>query len=109
MRYSVRELPRAKSDKRQILEWILGRSPQGGRAWLNAYDEAIALLERNAEAFGEASENRDCPLLDVKQTFFKTKRGRVYRLLYFIEDTTVFVLRVRGPGQPPLTHDELQT
>ena len=108
MTFDIHELPKAKSDKRHILEWLLERSPRGGRAWLKAYDDALVTLGKHSDSFGEALENKDCPLLEVKQTFFKTRRGRVYRLLYFIEGTDVYVLRVRGPGQAPVDPEELQ-
>ena len=108
MKFTVHELPRAKADKRRILQWLLERSLQGGKAWLKAYDDAVVTLESNADSFGEALENKDCPLLDLKQTFFKTRRGRVYRLLYFVEGTDVYVLRVRGPGQAPVDPLELE-
>jgi mRNA-degrading endonuclease RelE of RelBE toxin-antitoxin system len=108
MNFTVHELPRAKADKRHILLWLLERSPQGGKAWLTAYDDALVTLADNADSFGEALENKDCPLLDIKQTFFKTRRGRVYRLLYFIEGSEVYILRVRGPGQAPIDPQELQ-
>jgi hypothetical protein len=106
MKFTVHELPRAKADKRRILEWLLNRSPQGGKAWLKAYGDAIRSLEDNADSFGEVLENKDCPRLEVKQTFFKKRRGRVYRLLYFVDGTEAYVLRVRGPGQAPVHPQE---
>ena len=108
MRFFVRELPRAIEDKRQILRWLLERSRQGAAAWLNAYDDALQRLEQNADSYGQAPENDECPLVDVRQALFKTRRGRVYRIVLFIEGTDAYILRVRGPGQPPLQADELQ-
>ena len=108
MRFSVHELPRAKEDKRQILQWLLERCRQGAAAWLTAYDDTLLRLEQYADSYGEAPENDDCPLVDVRQALFKTRRGRVYRVLFFIQGTDAYVLRVRGPGQPPLQPDELQ-
>lgn len=102
MKFSVNELPRAKSDKRAILIWIHERSPQGAQAWLDAYDKALLRIEQSAASFGEAFENKDCPDADVKQIFFKTRRGRVYRLLYLINETNAYVVRVLGPGQAPV-------
>lgn len=96
MSFSVYELPRAKADKRSIVVWLRERSPQGARAWLNAYDAAIAGLKTNAASFGLAFENEHCPDAEVRQTFFKTRRGHVYRLIYLIDGKEVYVLRVRG-------------
>ncbi len=108
MSFAVQELPRAKEDKQAILEWLLERSRQGAAAWLDAYDDALARLRDHADTYGQALENDDCPQVDVRQVLFKTRRGRVYRIVFFIDQQDVFVLRVRGPGQPPLQPDELQ-
>lgn len=58
-------------------------------------------LEGRADSFGEAAENKDCEF-DVKQALFKTKYGQVYRVLYFLDGSDVYVLRVRGSGQAPI-------
>lgn len=107
MSFPVHELPRAKADKQKIVEWLLERSRAGAAAWITAYDDAIERLEQNADSYGEALENKECPCVDVRQLLFKTRRGRVYRIVFFIEQTDVFVLRVRGPGQPCLKPDEI--
>jgi plasmid stabilization system protein ParE len=84
MKFGVRELPKAKEDKESIFRWINGRSPAGALAWLDAYDAAIARLANEANSFGFAPENANCEL-EVRQVLFKTRHGRVYRLLYFVE------------------------
>lgn len=101
MTYPVRELRKAKADKRQIFAWLYERSPKGATVWLDAYDEMIARLESHADSFPEAYENADLEM-DVKQALFKTRRGRVYRALFVLEGDEVFLLRVRGPGQAPV-------
>ena len=106
MSLAVRELPGARKDKQAILEWLLERSSQGAAAWLDAYDDALARLGDHADTYGQALENDDCLQVDVRQLLFKTRRGRVYRIVFFIEQRDVFVLRVRGPGQPPLQPDD---
>ena len=108
MSFAVQELPRAKEDKQAILEWLLERSRQGAAYWLDADDVALARPRDHADTYGKALENEDCPQLEVRQVLFKTRRGRVYRIVFFIDQEDVFVLRVRGPGQPPLQQDELQ-
>jgi hypothetical protein len=47
-----------------------------------------------------APESQDVEF-EVRQALFKTRRGCVYRALFFIERSTVYILRVRGPGQAP--------
>lgn len=101
MTFVVRELAKAKQDKRSIFHGLQQRSPAGAAAWLDAYDAAIDSLSRDAESHGEAMEARDCDV-SIRQALFKTRRGRVYRIIYFIERSDVFVLRIRGPGQAPV-------
>lgn len=108
MRFIVRELPRSKADKRAIAKWLHERSLKGAASWLDAYDDAVTKLESHADSFGEAPENEFCEF-EVKQTFFKTRRGRIYRLLYFIEGQVVYVLRIRGPGQAPVDPEEMKS
>jgi plasmid stabilization system protein ParE len=106
MTFRVRELRRAQADIRHIVGWLADRSPQGARAWLDAYDDMVARLEESAAACGEADESAEFDL-NVRQTLFKTRRGRVYRALFLIEGDHVFILRVRGPGQAPVDPEEL--
>lgn len=107
MSVTVRELPKARDDKRSIFRWLHERSLAGAAAWLDAYDSLLERLKRDAGSFGEAPENQDCDF-DVRQALFKTRRGRVYRALFFIEGQEVYILRVRGPGQAPVTPEEIR-
>ena len=108
MTFRVKELRRAQADIHQIVHWLEERSPKGTRAWLNAYDDMLARLAKNADSLGPAQENDDCEF-DVRQVLFKTRRGRVYRALFFIEGDEVFILRVRGPGQADVDPESLQS
>jgi len=104
--FTVYELPKAKFDKRRIFEWLFERSPSGAAAWLDAYDEMVDRLRTAAESFPEAHENSDLDL-DVKQVLFKTRRGRIYRAVFHLDDQNVYILRVRGPGQAPVSEVDL--
>jgi toxin ParE1/3/4 len=106
MSFTVRELPKAKQDKRNVFAWLNRHSPRGANAWLDAYDALLERLARNAESFSKAPESGDCAL-PVRQALFKTPRGRVDRVIFLIELSDVFVLRIRGPGQAPVTPEDL--
>ena len=107
MSFTVRELRKAKADKRCIFEWLYERSRPGAIAWLDAYDKMIERLKEHADSFAEANENAELDV-EVKQALFKTRRGRVYRALFVIESNDVFVLRVRGPGQAPVDASDIE-
>lgn len=102
MKFTVRELARARADKDHIFKWIHSRSRMGAMAWLDAYDSMVDRLKSNADSCGKAHESPDLDM-EVRQVLFKTRQGRIYRALFVIENHTVFVLRIRGPGQAPVT------
>jgi hypothetical protein len=88
------------------VRWISKRSKQGALAWLNAYEQALVRLSEHAESCAAATEDREFDL-PLKQALFHTPHGRVYRAVFTICGDEVRILRVRGPGQPPLQEDEL--
>ena len=106
MKLLVKTLPKAEADIRSITSYIYERSKQGAAAWVNALDQARIRLADNAKSCSGAHEN-DSFDIHVQQMLFKTKRGRVYRLLFTIVDDEVRILRVRGPGQAPIEPTEL--
>ena len=107
MSFTVRELPKARHDKHSIFRWLDERSPAGALAWLEAYDSLLERLTQDAASFGLAAESQDCDF-EVRQGLFKTRRGRVYRVLFFIDGQEVYILRVRGPGQAPVNPEDIR-
>ena len=108
MKFKVREVRKATSDKRHIFEWLHSQSRSGAVSWLAAYDRMVTRLKSHADTCASAFECEDLDF-DVRQILFKTRRGRVYRALFIIENNEVFILRVRGPGQAAIDADELQS
>jgi len=45
---------------------------------------------------------------DVRQALFKTRRGRIYRVLFIVVDDMVHVVAIRGYGQDLATLDDLE-
>lgn len=107
MSFRVRILPRAERDAQQIFHWIEERSPEGASRWWDAFETAVETLAASPSGYGLAPEDE---LTDHKlqQFLFKTRRGRMYRGLFVVVNDEVRILRVRGPGQPPLETDELE-
>lgn len=104
---SSAELPKARQDKDSIFRWLEERSPTGALAWLDAYDLLVDSLKQDAATFGLALESVDCEF-EIRQALFKTRRGRVYRALFFIEGGDVFIARVRDPGQAPVMPQQIK-
>lgn len=106
MSYQVHTLRRAEADYREILAYLIKRSSVGANSWAKAFDHAIGRLESQAGRFPLAVESGDTDF-EVRQLLFKTGRGRVYRILFMIQELDVYVMRVRGPGQDLVPSDEL--
>jgi plasmid stabilization system protein ParE len=106
MKFQVVTLRRAEADVRGIASWIADRSPQGALSWLDAYEKLLSFLANHADSCGVAQENSECTI-PLKESLFGTKRGHSYRAIFTIVGDEVRILRVRGPGQPPLLDDEL--
>lgn len=106
MTYKVLALRRADADVRHIARWIAKRSLQGAHSWLDAYEEMLARLAVDAHVFPAALEDPDCDI-SLRQATFRTRHGRTYRAIFTIVGDQVRILRIRGPGQPPLQENEL--
>jgi plasmid stabilization system protein ParE len=106
MDYTVRSLPRAEFDAQHIYDWLLARSAQGARNWWAAFGDACDRLKEDPLTCARSLES-DALRRDLREALFKTRRGHYYRLVFMVVESEVRILRVRGPGQPVLTEDEL--
>jgi plasmid stabilization system protein ParE len=108
MSYRVRLLRRARQDVDAILSWIANerKSPKGAADWLSRYEEVATGLAHWPESHGLALED-EFDDRELRQFLFKTRRGRMYRGIFTIQDDEVLILRVRGPGQQVVDPDDL--
>jgi toxin ParE1/3/4 len=106
MRFTVRILPRAEQEYNSCLDYIASRSKAGATAWANAYRKALGRLRDNADTCPLATEN-DWTGFEVRDILFRTRRGRQYRILFTIVESTLWIMHVRGPGQDFVGPDEI--
>lgn len=106
MTFRVVILKRAEGDLQRIFRWLSARSPSGASAWLTAYEHLQERLIAHADTFALAQEHAKFDH-DLRQGLFKTRRGRVYRVIFMIDEDEVRILRVRGPGQNPIAADDV--
>jgi plasmid stabilization system protein ParE len=107
MSYRVNILARARADFDAIIGWIANRSPEGADRLTERFQDALARLEHNPFIAPVAPESEDVGQ-EVRHITFRTKSGRTFRALFVVEGTAVRVLRVRGPGEPPLSARDLE-
>ncbi|MCA9076857.1 MAG: type II toxin-antitoxin system RelE/ParE family toxin [Planctomycetaceae bacterium] len=106
MSFHVTLVPRAQHDIAEIHEWIRSRSPEGADRWRLALNKALERLEHNPEFYGLAEEDQ---LVEdeIREFLFKTRRGRVFRGIFTVDENEVFVLHVRSSERGPLAADEI--
>jgi toxin ParE1/3/4 len=107
MKYGVSLLRRADRDSKRIYKWLAARSPTGALRWYEALLDALEDLRKRPTEFALADEI-ELADLDVRQRFFKTPRGRRYRMLFVLAGNQVHVLRICVPGQRPVRPDQLR-
>jgi plasmid stabilization system protein ParE len=106
MTFEVVSLRRADADVRGIVRWIAQRSPAGASKWLDAYEQMLGRHSGNVETFAAATEDSEFDI-PLRQALFSTLHGRTYRAIFTVVGQQIRILRIRGPGQPPLQQDEL--
>ena len=106
--YHVQYSRRANQDVAQFCEWLQRRSPRGAVRWLDALEQTLTRLGESPLSFGLADESDLFPE-PIRQIFFRTRHGNTYRALYVVRDDTVTLVCIRGPGQRPVTPDELKS
>lgn len=107
MNFQVRVTRAAKEDLRSIFDWIRDRSPAGAETWFRRWEQTLVAIEARADHYGLAPES-DGHSEEIRQAIFKTRRGRPYRVLFFIHGIQVVVLYIRGPNQNTLRLDEIR-
>jgi plasmid stabilization system protein ParE len=106
MTVPVRVLRRAQADIDHVYLWLRKRSTAGAVAWYAVLLHTLHELGEGRAAHSVAPESAIFGV-DLRQALFKTRHGRMYRLVFVIEDREIRVLRVRGPGQRPLSRRDL--
>lgn len=106
MSYRVRILRRAWTDADAIFNWLHARSVSGATRCYAAFLAAANDLSNNPYRFSVVPEF-DVSDVEVRHRLFKTRHGRLYRLIFLIHTEEVRILRVRGPGQAPVHFNEL--
>jgi plasmid stabilization system protein ParE len=96
----------AVADVEHIYAWIKDRSERGAVRWYAAFLQAASKLRSDPARNAVAAESEQLGE-EVRESFFRTPRGRSYRLLFAIRSTEVWILRVRGRGQAPVRLEDI--
>lgn len=106
MTFQVEITPIAEAQIEQAYGWYRERNPEFADRWFRALMNAIATLQEKPRRCNLAVEHEIFPE-EVRQLLYG-KSKNIYRLLFTIRDTTVYILYVRHSAQAPLTLDDLE-
>ena len=106
MTFSVRLVTSAKTDVDDIYGWLLTRSANGAFNWYSALSARLEKLAYDASGCAVAREAHRLKR-DLRETYFKSRYGNRYRLIFTIVESEVRILRVRTLGQKLLRAKEL--
>lgn len=100
MSYKVEITEKAQAEAREVVRWIAEHSPEKAGLWHFELTRKVDSLENFPAR---------CPLAPESKTHGQEMRHLIfgkYRILFIIEDETVYVLRVRHQAQDVLSPDE---
>lgn len=106
MTYPINVLPRAQKDILDCYQWIAQYSGDAAERWYQAFLRAVEQLGHGPMSYALAPEAVRLAA-PVRVFVFHDNPRRRYHGVFIVRDGAVHVLRVRGPGQGPLTEDEL--
>jgi plasmid stabilization system protein ParE len=102
MAFRVKTTSKAKWDLDDILTRLLSQGAgETGLRWFQGLHQAVATLADSPRRCSLAPENAVFPF-EVRHLLYGRK-PHVYRIIFTIEDNTVFVLHVRHGRRQPIT------
>ncbi len=106
MIHPVNILPRAQKDVFDCYDWIAQFSAAAADRWYQAFLVAVEQVSHGPSSYPLVPEASRLAA-PIRVFVFQDNPRRRYHGLFLVTDGEVQVLRVRGPGQGPLTEDEL--
>ncbi len=106
MAFLVEITPIAESQIEQAYQWYRDRNPEFADRWFRGMMNAIATLQEKPRRCGLAIES-EIFSEEVRQ-LLHGKAKNIYRILFAIRESTVYVLYVRHIFQAPLTASDLE-
>lgn len=106
MTFRVRLTAEAQANQNEIADWIAERSIDGALKWLDSFQRTTQQLALRPDAFSPAPENEFCDR-ELRNAFFGTRKGRVFRAVFYVEDEVVIITHLRGPHQRILSKEEI--
>jgi plasmid stabilization system protein ParE len=106
MTFQVELTPIAEAQIGRTYRWYRERNPDFSDRWFRSLMNTIATLQEKPHRCGLAVEH-EIFTEEVRQLLHGRSKN-VYRVLFVIRDSNVYVLSVRHSSQSPLTIEDLE-
>ncbi|NER99303.1 MAG: type II toxin-antitoxin system RelE/ParE family toxin [Symploca sp. SIO1B1] len=106
MTFQVEITPIAEAQIEQAYRWYRNRNPAFADSWFRGLMNTIATLQEKPRRCALPVEHEIFPE-EVRQLLYG-KSKNIYRVLFTVRDTIVYVLYVRHSAQAPMTIDDLE-
>ena len=106
MAFQVEITPIAEAQIEGCYCWYRERNPAFADRWFRGLMNQIATLQEKPQRCALAVEHKVFPE-EVRQLLYGKSKA-VFRVLFTIRGTTVYVLYVRHASQAPMTMDDLE-
>ncbi len=107
MSFRVQLTAEALRNQNEIADWIAQRSVVGALSWLDALDRVLLQISTSPLSFSKAAEDEFCHR-ELRNALFGTRKGRVFRAIFYLDGDCVIVTHLRGPDQHALSDDDLR-
>ena len=104
MSFRVQLTAEALRNQNEMADWIMQRSVAGALAWLDALDRVLRQVSTSPLSFPIAAED-EFSHQELRNALFGTRKGRVFRAIFFVDGDRVIVTHLRGPAQQALSYD----
>ncbi len=106
MSLRVRLTAEAVRNQNEFADWIMQRSVEGALAWLDALASVLDQVSTSPLSLPKAPED-DFADRELRNAFFGTRRGRVFRAIFYVDGDSVIVTHLRAPDQKPLSGEDI--
>lgn len=106
MSFRVRLTAEAVRNQNEIADWISQHSIEGAIRWLDSLSHVLDQVSSSPLSFAIAAED-EFSHKELRNAPFGTRKGRVFRAIFYVDGDTVIVTHLRGPDQKNLSDDEL--
>lgn len=105
MNFTVRLQPAALEDLDAAYLFAASHAPKAAGKWLERFHQALQTLQHRPDRCPLAPESRRSSR--VLREFLYGRRPNVYRAIYTLDGTTVWILRIRRAQRRPFRPEEL--